>query len=72
LIQCVRSMDNGTTGRFSRGPRSILNLGHAAGCVAAELRDYCRVATGRQFLPVIRVTDTRRLRDANPGTRFSA
>lgn len=72
MIQCVRSMNNGTTGRFWRGPRSILDLGHAAGFVAAELRDYCRVAIGRQFLPVIRVTDTRRLRDANPGTRFSA
>src|SRR6476659_8837346 len=54
-------MDNGTTGRFSRGPRSILELGYAAGCVAAELRDYCRAAfLGRQFLPVISVTDTRR------------
>src|SRR6476661_1735542 len=54
-------MDNGTTGRFSRGPRSILDLGYAAGCVAAELRDYCRAAfLGRQFLPVISVTDTRR------------
>ena len=53
-------MDNGTTGRFSRGPRSILDLGYAAGCVAAELRDYCRAAfLGRQFLPVISVTDTR-------------
>jgi hypothetical protein len=61
LIQCVRSMDNGTTGRFSRGPRSILDLGHVAGCAGAELRDYCRAAfLGRQFLPVISVTDTRR------------
>src|SRR6476620_9165386 len=54
-------MDNGTTGRFSRGPRSILDLGYAAGCVAAELRDHCRAAfLDRQFLPVISVTDTRR------------
>ena len=60
LIQCVRSMDNGTTGRFSRSPRSISDLGHAVGCLAAELRDYCRAAfLGRQFLPVISVTDTR-------------
>jgi hypothetical protein len=61
LIQCVRSMDNGTTGRFSRGPRSISDLGHAVGCLAAKLRDYCRAAfLGTQFLPVISVTDTRR------------
>src|SRR6476661_9856036 len=54
-------MDNGTTGRFSRGPRSILDLGYAAGCVAAKLRDHCRAAfLDRQFLPVISVTDTRR------------
>ena len=61
LIQCVRSMDNGTTGRFSRGPRSISDLGHVVGCLAAKLRDYCRAAfLGTQFLPVISVTDTRR------------
>jgi hypothetical protein len=54
-------MDNGTTGRFWRGPRSISDLGHAVGYSAAELRDYCRAAfLGRQFLPVISVTDTRR------------
>src|SRR6476660_6410876 len=54
-------MDNGTTGRFSRGPRSISDAGHAVGCFAAELRDYCRAAfSGRQFLPVFSVTDTRR------------
>src|SRR6478735_7078917 len=54
-------MDNGTTGRFSRGPPSISDAGHAVGCFAAELRDYCRAAfLGRQFLPVISVTDTRR------------
>ena len=52
-------MDNGTTGRFSRGPRSISDAGHAVGCFAAELRDYCRAAfLGSQFLPVISVTDT--------------
>jgi fatty-acyl-CoA synthase len=35
-------MDNGTTGRFSRRPRSISDVWYAVGCLAAELRDYCR------------------------------
>src|SRR6516165_8335330 len=67
-------MDNGTTRRFSRSPRSISDLGHAVGCLAAELRECCRAAfLGRQFLPVISVTDTSRASDANrPSTRFSA
>jgi len=64
-------MDNGTTGHFSRSPRSISDLGHAVGCLA-ELRDYCRAAfLGSQFLPVISVTDTRRQAMRNrPSTRF--
>ena len=61
LIQCVRSMDNGTTGRFSHSPRSISIVGHATGYLFPELRDYCRIALlGRRLLPVISVTDTRR------------
>src|SRR6476659_6713846 len=70
-------MDNGTTGRFSRSPRSISDLGHAVGCLVAELRDCCRAAfLGRQFLPVISVTDTSgqamriaRARGSRPGLR---
>src|SRR5262245_9172823 len=54
-------MDNGTKDLFSRSPRSISDLGHYVGCLATELRD-CSLAAflGRQFLPVIRVTDPRR------------
>src|SRR6478735_6301829 len=61
LIQCVRSMDNGTTGRLAHGPRSIAIVGHATGYLFTELRGYCRTALlGRRLLPVIRTFDRRR------------
>ena len=61
LIQCVRSMDNGTTGRLAHGLRSIAIVGHATGYLFAELRGYCRTALlGRRLLPVIRTSDRRR------------
>ena len=61
LIQCVRSMDNGTTGRLAHGPRSIAIVGQAPGYLFAELRGYCRTALlGRRLLPVIRISHRRR------------
>ena len=54
LIQCVLSMDNGTTGGLAHGSRSIAIVGHATGYLFAELRGYWRTALfGRRLLPLI-------------------
>ena len=61
LIQCVISMDKGTTGRLAPGPLSISTLGHATGCLFGGLRAYYRTALlGRRPLSVIGVFDRRR------------
>jgi len=51
-------MDNGTTGHFAHGPRSIAIVGDAAGYLFA-----CRAALlGGRLLPVIGAFDRRRMR----------
>ena len=63
LIQCVHSMDNGTTGRLAHDPRSIAIAGHATGYLFSKLRGYCRTALlGRRRLAIIRISERRRRR----------
>jgi hypothetical protein len=65
LIQCVISMDNGTTGGLAHGSRSIAIVGHATGYLFAELRGYWRDA-GRRLLPL-----TGASRRGRQGMRFA-
>jgi SH3 domain-containing protein len=60
LIQCVFSMDNGTTGRILHSPRSVADLGHVTGCFVAELRNYCSAPFLGMPFPPVSVIDRKR------------